>query len=58
MKAIPTAPLCLTCHGTAIEPRLQAELTALYPQDLATGYQAGELRGAFVALRKVDGAKP
>ncbi len=58
MKAIPTAPLCLTCHGTAIEPRLQADLTALYPQDLATGYQAGELRGAFVALRKVDGAKP
>jgi len=54
MKAIPTAPLCLTCHGTAIEPTLQAELAALYPQDLATGYQAGELRGAFVALRTIS----
>lgn len=56
MKAIPAAPLCLTCHGTAIEPTLQAELAALYPQDLATGYQAGQLRGAFVALRTIDSA--
>lgn len=58
MKAIPVAPFCLTCHGTAIEPTLQAELAALYPQDLATGYQAGELRGAFVALRAISGSNP
>lgn len=53
MKAIPTAPLCLTCHGTAIAPELEARLTSLYPEDLATGYQAGELRGAFVAIRSL-----
>lgn len=58
MRAIPTAPLCLTCHGTAIEPTLQAAITALYPQDLATGYGTGELRGAFVALQAIDPAAP
>jgi hypothetical protein len=47
MKAIPmgTKP-CLTCHGVP-EPALNAEITRLYPQDRATGYKPGELRGAF-----------
>lgn len=54
MKAIPTAPLCLTCHGTALAPELEAKLARLYPKDRATGYQAGELRGAFVAVRPLD----
>jgi hypothetical protein len=47
MKAIPmgTNP-CLTCHGVP-EPALKAEITRLYPQDQATGFKPGELRGAF-----------
>lgn len=47
MKAIPmgTKP-CLTCHGVP-EPALKAEITRLYPQDQATGFKPGELRGAF-----------
>lgn len=47
MKAIPMgAEPCLTCHG-APEPALKAEIARLYPQDQATGFRPGELRGAF-----------
>jgi hypothetical protein len=47
MKAIPMGAVpCLTCHG-APEPALKAEITRLYPQDRATGFKPGELRGAF-----------
>jgi len=47
MKAIPMASRpCLACHG-APEPSLKAEITRLYPDDAATGFKPGELRGAF-----------
>ena len=47
MKAIPTAPLCLNCHGAQLAPEVAAKLRALYPEDRATGFAAGDLRGAF-----------
>ncbi|HET9702024.1 MAG TPA: DUF3365 domain-containing protein [Burkholderiales bacterium] len=49
MKAIPTQELCLTCHGPAdkIAPGLKQKLTEQYPHDKATGYAAGQVRGAF-----------
>jgi hypothetical protein len=47
MKAIPTGELCLGCHGTSIAPEVAAKLKALYPQDAATGFKLGDLRGAF-----------
>lgn len=48
MKAIPTAAEpCLACHGSSIQPEVQARLIELYPNDTATGFKAGELRGAF-----------
>lgn len=46
-KAIVTEPLCLGCHGEALDPALQVELDRRYPQDTAVGFKAGELRGAF-----------
>ncbi len=47
MKAIPmAAEPCLTCHGNP-EPELKAEILRLYPQDQATGFKPGQLRGAF-----------
>ncbi len=47
MKAIPMGAVpCLTCHGTP-EPALKQEISRLYPQDQATGFKPGELRGAF-----------
>lgn len=52
MKAIPTAAEpCLACHGTDIGPALKAEILELYPDDQATGFVAGELRGAFTVTR-------
>ena len=48
MKALPIpegAP-CLKCHGDKIEPAVTAKLKALYPNDQATGYKQGDLRGA------------
>ena len=47
MKAIPTEKVCLTCHGTEIEPEEAAALNELYPQDKARGFREGDIRGAF-----------
>jgi hypothetical protein len=43
-------PLCLSCHGDAatLDKKAAAEIAKLYPQDKATGYKLGDLRGAFV----------
>lgn len=40
---------CLTCHGPddQIAPEIRAELARLYPNDKATGFQEGDLRGWF-----------
>ncbi len=47
MKAIPTQPLCLACHGEALAPDVEAAIAAAYPRDTARGYRVGEIRGAF-----------
>ena len=50
-------PLCLKCHGTPgtdIDAETLAALRKLYPQDEATGFKLGELRGMW----RVDWKKP
>lgn len=47
MQAIPTAEVCLVCHGKDIDPELAEAIDKAYPDDAARGYSAGELRGAF-----------
>jgi hypothetical protein len=37
--------LCLACHGSALAPEVSAALAEKYPQDVATGYEVGDLRG-------------
>ncbi|OQW93496.1 MAG: hypothetical protein BWK79_10825 [Beggiatoa sp. IS2] len=51
MKAIPVAEPCLTCHGTEIVPEISAKLKTLYPEDKATGFKLGDLRGAFTLIK-------
>ncbi len=53
---IATAPLCLTCHGdpTTFTPKLIQALGDHYPEDEATGFEAGELRGVFWASMPQD----
>lgn len=53
MKAIPTGEVCLNCHGSDIAPGVREKLDALYPDDTATGYSVGDLRGAFVVTKKL-----
>ncbi len=50
MRAIPTDPLCLTCHGTALSPEISAAIQGAYPKDAATGFSQGQLRGAFSVI--------
>lgn len=47
MRAIPTMPMCLACHGQNIAPEVTAEIRKHYPEDQATGFAQGQLRGAF-----------
>jgi hypothetical protein len=47
LKAIGTAPLCVACHGEVIAADIQHVLNEHYPQDQATGFKVGDLRGAF-----------
>ena len=53
MKALPTLDLCLKCHGApaSLSPAVKEKLSALYPQDKATGYSTGQIRGAMT-IRK------
>lgn len=53
MKAIPMQAMCLQCHGksTDISAGVRALLLQEYPQDQATGYSIGEVRGAISIKR-------
>ena len=52
-KAIAIQPQCLSCHGSAqdIAAPLTEKLRIEYPNDQATGYSVGQLRGAVVVTR-------
>lgn len=53
MKAVGVQPVCLTCHGQKEIPEgLKQRLSKEYPHDAATGYQAGQIRGA-VSIKRV-----
>ncbi|WBT37890.1 Tll0287-like domain-containing protein [Hyphomicrobium sp. DMF-1] len=38
---------CAACHGATIAPDVRSAIKSLYPEDAATGFAPGELRGAF-----------
>ena len=49
-KPIYTQPLCLNCHGglQTLSPGVIDAVRKYYPNDKATGFKVGELRGMFV----------
>lgn len=53
MKAIALQPGCVSCHGDAaqIQENVKARLAEEYPNDKATGYVPGQLRGAISIKR-------
>ena len=46
-RSVTIAPPCLTCHAEAeeLDPEVRTALEETYPEDLATGYEAGDFRG-------------
>ena len=56
MRAIPTQDVCLNCHGE--EKNLSADVKSMlnseYPDDLATGFALGEIRGAFSVSQTIE----
>lgn len=55
IKPIGIKPECLNCHGPAdnLATEVAAKLAEHYPNDAATGYSVGDLRGAIWAEVKV-----
>ena len=49
VEAIETQPLCLACHGASLAPEVAERIAADYPDDRATGFEVGDLRGVFWA---------
>ncbi|MDB4223847.1 DUF3365 domain-containing protein [Granulosicoccus sp.] len=54
MKAVPTGGACLACHGQQLDTQLQAKINELYPDDKATGYSLGDVRGAIVVVKNLE----
>lgn len=59
MKPLVIAPLCITCHGPIenIPSEVQDVLREKYPEDRATGFLVGDLRGAISVKIQLDGGK-
>jgi len=52
LRAIPMKEQpCSTCHGSNIDPALSKVISQSYPEDMAVGFEPGELRGAFLVER-------
>ena len=47
VEPILVQPLCLTCHGSQLAPEVTERIAELYPDDEATGFEAGDFRGVF-----------
>jgi hypothetical protein len=39
--------MCLTCHGESLQADIAAKISESYPEDQATGFKSGDLRGVF-----------
>ena len=53
MQPIMLDTLCVACHGSQIAETLQQNIQRHYPNDLATGFLPGELRGAFTVQKQL-----
>lgn len=47
MSAIVTGQVCTACHGNNVAPAVLDIIKEKYPEDTATGFAPGSLRGAF-----------
>jgi hypothetical protein len=58
LRPLPTAATCTKCHGTVerLSPDVRDLLATAYPQDKATGFEEGDLRGFIWAEAPVGSA--
>ena len=54
MRAQETGAICLVCHGDNVSSEVRAALHDYYPQDLARGYQLGQVRGAISLIKPLQ----
>lgn len=53
MQAQPTAPLCLTCHGSEVTAEVISAIRGKCPDDLALGYQVRRISGAITLAKEL-----
>jgi hypothetical protein len=46
-EPIATQAMCLLCHGEKLAPDIATRISEAYPQDKATGFREGDIRGVF-----------
>ena len=59
-KPLVVVPPCLACHGNPddMSEELRATLAESYPDDLATGYEAGDFRGVIRVSIPAEALQP
>lgn len=57
-KPLLVEPVCLVCHGTSdyLNKEVLAKIKAVYPDDRATGFNDGDLRGVISVVIRADGS--
>ena len=56
LQAQGVEPICLVCHGEKVADAVQESLEVWYPDDMATGYTLGQVRGAISLAKPVGGS--
>ena len=46
--------LCVACHGETLAPEIAAHIEEAYPEDEATGFEVGDLRGVYWVEYPID----
>lgn len=54
MRPITMREACMSCHGSSVAAEVKSEIAKYYPDDRATGYSIGDLRGAFSIVQQID----
>ena len=57
MKAQGVEDICLNCHGKTLSTDVKTALKKNYPDDIATGYSKGQIRGAFSLIKTLEKTK-
>lgn len=55
LQAQGVEPICLVCHGEKVADAVQEAIAVWYPDDMATGYSLGQVRGAISLAKPLAG---